>query len=113
MWIIKNPMEIEEVKKKKRIDRIRMSFFYFSLISVGGTFSDKRHFFTPSDEILSKLPWMLLFGAIFGLGYYKFKKVTPSVFMCLHCESQPEYDGQKNCKCGHEFVDLEYYKWED
>jgi hypothetical protein len=117
MWVKRTEFEIAEERRRQRRSRLRAAalFGVFVTLMTALTFGSReiegRHRFTvPTSEILSRLPFSTVFGAVAAFAIYKFQRQRPTM-ICPECEATKHDDGISQCSCGGHFEMMESMKY--
>lgn len=117
MWVKRTELEIAEERRRQRRSRLRVAALVgvFITLMIALTFGwreiEGRHRFTvPTDEILSRLPVSMIFGAVVALAFYKLVRERPTM-ICPRCEATKHDDGISKCSCGGHFEMMEGMKY--
>jgi len=117
MWVKRTELEIAEERRRQRRSRLRIAALVGVFITLmiplmfGWKEIEGRHRFTvPADEILSRLPFSMIFGALVALAFYKCVRERPTM-ICSQCETTKHDDGISQCSCGGHFEMMEVMKY--
>ena len=117
MWLKRTPEKVADVKRKQRLERIRISVvvgllmtLMISLLFGWGEAYYRGRIFVPLDEIVNRLPFSLLVGLIAGVVCF-LPGPRKRTVVCPKCDTTKYVDGSLDCSCGGHFEDMDEMKW--
>lgn len=123
MWIKKTEEQIKKEKKKIPIKVILfLSIILFVILSVGlkiglptRTHPDPQPL--SWQELFERLPFIFIFSVFFStiimIGGKFVKGGGKKTFICNKCDHSKTDDGNYDCQCGGQYIDVSKYKWID